>query len=96
MNGEEAFAAYFPKISDADVVGAANTDQIVQSFATQLMQIEQEKIGAVAIKLAIADGTAPVLIVDRYVCSVLKLMIETLDVADWDFSKLPQNAKKLN
>jgi hypothetical protein len=76
----ELFKEHFPTLSDTDVRKAIQANRFVLSFDTLPIGGPHPSL---VIKFALANGKADVLVLSDHGCEVLRLLVETLNAAQW-------------
>lgn len=80
---DELFNSRRPEITDADVRKAAETDRAVVSLGFLPVIGKDSHIVSLAIKHAFKTETGETVLLDRYSASVLMLVLQELEKADW-------------
>lgn len=78
-----AFEESRPTITEQEVWDAAKRDSLVLSFNALPISKESGKVDFLGIKMMLADGTAKIVLFDRYSCSVLCGLAGTLEKGQW-------------
>lgn len=92
----DSFEEHKPLISDADVMASAKAGHIVSSWNSKPVMGDETHIKSLAVKFAFTGADSKTLLFDRYSLVVLRMLLETLEKADWRATQVAPRGKKLN
>src|SRR4051812_47897050 len=84
----KAFIEHEPKLSNSEIQRALDTDRMALSLAGKPVLHPSGVIQFLAIKIALADGTSPIVLLDRMAAAAMKTVIESADSINWDGNAL--------
>jgi hypothetical protein len=79
----KAFEANEPNLSEDEIRSAYESGKIAVSFKGKPVLASTEDIGFLAVKFALADGTATTILLDRMSAEPLAHLIETVKSTQW-------------
>lgn len=84
----KAFDAYKPTLNDAEIQLAIETDRMALSLAGEPVLHPSGIIKFLAIKIALADGSSPTVLLDRLAAAAIKKLIAETDSLNWNGNPL--------
>lgn len=79
----QVFQEQRPRLTEAEMLEAAKQTRLAASFMALPVCVSDGTIPAVAVKWKLGNGNAETILIDRYVATVLRMLIDHLDKNDW-------------
>jgi len=79
----KAFVEGEPEISAQEIEQAKSGEKIAVSFKGTPVLASINDIGFIAVKFALADGTFPVVLLDRFSAAALRQLIQAVEQIEW-------------